>query len=101
MQDHDISSVKNIERYKGFTFLERPSSFEDLMKGRDIPVVQVHDAAPVDEGIVGFCGVFEWKGGEAVPLDGDIYNKGMTVLGYEWFIHEGEMCLDVLVAGDW
>ena len=52
MQDHDISSVKTVER---------PSSFEDLMRGRNIPVVQVHDAMPVGEGIVGFCEKFEWK----------------------------------------
>ena len=68
------------ERYRDFTMLETPVPFNILMEGRNISIVQVHDATPVgNNDIVGFAGVFCWKDGQAVPLDGDIYNKSMTV----------------------
>ena len=90
------------ERYRDFTMLETPVPFDLLMEGRNISIVQVHDATPVgDHDIVGFSGVFCWKDGQAVPLDGDIYNKSMTVLGYSWFTVDDTQCLDVLVKGDW
>lgn len=100
-------NLKDIERYKGFTFLEAPVPFDQLMEGRDIPLVQVHDVDPDNDGdIMGFAGVFEWKGGEISSLDRDSYYKGMLVVGYSWFVPrlhsaEGVCCLDILVTGGW
>jgi len=107
-----MSDWKNIakksERYKRFFFLEKPVPFDELFKNRDIRVVQVHSAEVFEGELVGFCGGFEWKDGQVISRDGDSYNKGMKVLGYEWFNIEDNAdegitipCLDILVGNDW
>ena len=46
-------------------------------------------------------GVFEWRDGEVIPRDGDIYNKNMTIYGYSTFRYNHKECIDVLVGDDW
>lgn len=100
---HD--EIRQDERYGSFTLLNEPCSFKSLF-WQDIPVVQVHDSHVIDGSILGFVGVFAWKGGELLSLDGDWYDPGMLVYGYKWFEREdkedpvGEKtvkCLDILV----
>ena len=95
--------VKVTERYKTFTILEEPKKFRDMFRDQDIPVVQLHSVQVYGDGsdIVGFCGVFQWKDNAITPIDGDIYSQDVEVLGYEWFEHQGEKCLDILVGDDW
>ena len=88
-------------RYRDFQLLKDPVPFDILMKGRDIALVQVHDMTPAGDDIVGFAGAFSWQQDLLTPLDGDCYNKGMSVCGYRWFRCDGKTCLDILVDGDW
>jgi hypothetical protein len=91
------------EGYKGYTLLETPTKFSELFADYDDISVEV-DSTDIWEingkkGIWGFCGVFRWKDKKAIPLDGDSYNKDMTVFGYRWKL-EGVL-LFVLVGNDW
>ena len=94
-------AVKDDPRYKGFTLSDNPVPFREQFK-EDIPVVQLHAIlTPCGVDIIGFCGVFKWEKGKVIPLDHDYYTDTFLVLGYEWFEHNGEQCLDVLVGDDW
>ncbi len=105
-----ISKLRNIiekeERYKDFTFLEKPMPFNIVFKNTDISTVQVHSSQIIEQddyvGLVGFCGVFSWKDNKLTPLDGDSYNEKMSILGFSWFKDDkGNRCLDVLAGNDW
>lgn len=102
--------IKNIDRYKNFTLLDKPIEFKDLYKNTDIELVQIHSTelfnipGKKEKDIVGFCGVFKWKNNQIISLDNDIYSENMKVLGYEWWSNEDENIengLDILVGEDW
>ena len=97
--------VKANDRYSSFIILKEPVSFLKLFQGKDIPCVQLHsiEMCSFDDtaGIVGFCGSFSWINDRIKSLDGDSYTTSMNVYGYEWFDHDGEKCLDILVGEDW
>lgn len=101
----DFSSIiKNLDRYKTFTLLDSPKPFSELMKNETVSLVQVHCATLINDNtdIVGFCGVFKWENNVLTPLDGDIYNPDVNVLGYDWFTDkDGNRCLDILVDENW
>lgn len=80
-----LKIIKESERYKDFTVLDKPKSFKDLFAGKDITLVQVHSSEVMGDDIIGFCGVFEWKKDRLISLDGDSYNPEMTVLAYSYF----------------
>lgn len=101
----------DLERYKDFTYLDKPEKFCELMANKNYDTVQVHTAAPAeDNDIVGFCGSFSWKDNVLKSLDGDSYNQNMLVYGYSEFTSSkvvdekcvnDEKCLDILVDNDW
>ena len=97
--------VKNDERYKDFVVLDTPVLFREMFADQNIPRVQLHSIqmyeTPKTKGIVGFCGVFRWEKNTIIPLDGDSYSEDTMVYGYEWFTHEGDKCLDILVGNEW
>lgn len=98
------SIIKNLDRYKGFTLLNEPKPFSELMKNKNIGLVQVHCATPIcdDKDIVGFVGIFKWENNTLTPLDGDTYNPDVNILGYEWFKNDnGDECLDILTDENW
>ena len=78
---------------RNFTMLDKPISFIELYKDRDIEVIQIFMKD------VGFCGAFNWDDNIVKTLDGDSYSKNMTVYGYEWF--DNEKGLNLLVGDDW
>ena len=91
------------ERYSDFTLLDDPVRFDQFFADQHIQLVQVHSTQIVHEKyIVGFCGQFAWKDNVLISIDGDTYNPGMTVLGYDWF-EDGHLgkCLEVLVGDNW
>ena len=79
--------------------LYSPMAFSALFASDNIPIVQVHSL--YDEHTLGFCGQFKWENDRIIPLDGDSYNPYMTVIAFEWFEHDGQKCLDILVDTDW
>ena len=91
-------------RYKYFTFLEHPVSFKTVFGGRDYARVDVYSTMVLNgEDTVAFCGRFEWNNGNITSLDGDSYNKEMTVYGFSKFydrVFEQET-LEILVGDDW
>ena len=97
--------LKNLERYKNFTLLEDAVAFNEFFAGKDIPVVQIHDATTIGsdhDDILGFCGVFAWENNKIQALDGDSYTADMQMIGYNWFEADGRKCLDILVTpGSW
>ena len=96
-----IEIVKQLPRYKDFTIVKEPIKFKDMFAGQNIDCVQLHSTEVVFDTIVGFCGVFMWHDNTLTPLDGDSYSENVLVLGYDWFEHNGEKCLDILVGNDW
>lgn len=86
-------------RYKNFIKVDSVP-FKELFKDQNINFIQVHSNQPCGDDIVGFCGVVRWKDNTLYPLDGDTYYDEMPVVGYKWFEHNGEKCLDILVS-DW
>ena len=93
--------IKKLPRYQNFTIVEDPISFNEMFKDTNIDVVQLHSVEVIADTIVGFCGVFMWHDNTLTPLDGDSYSENVLVLGYDWFEHNGEKCLDILVDNDW
>ena len=89
------------EQYKTFKFLDKSVPFYELFESKDYPIVQVNDASyhEIDgkKIIIGFCGVFEWRGNNIYPLDYDSYIASMPVIAYMEFEHDGKTCLDILV----
>ena len=94
--------VSNNDRYKDFTFLEKPTEFDktDLFSDK-YAEIQLHDGKgiPGYPDVVGFCGVFKIENGEINSLDGDSYDPKMIVVGYQEFTHDGKTCLDLLTIG--
>lgn len=93
-------------RYEDFKILDRKHKFNEFFAGKDYDIVQVHDIAPFtnDCGYKDFCGFagdFSWKNNKLKSLDGDSYNEGMNVFGYNEFDKDGKHCLDIMVAEDW
>ena len=93
--------IKKLPRYKDFTIVEDLISFNEMFKDTTIKVVQVHSVEVIADTIVGFCGVFEWDQNTLTPLDGDSYSEKVKVLGYNWFTHGNDKCIDILVGEDW
>ncbi len=91
------------EDYKKFTFLDTPTKFSELFADYDDIDVETHSADIWEiagkKKLVGFCGTFKWKDKNVIPLDGDSYNKDMTVFGYKWWLED--TLLFVLVGNDW
>lgn len=93
MSDELKDVLKASDRYKNFTFLDKPVCFKDMFKDKNFDVVQLHSTQIIDIGngikdIVGFCGAFKWHNNEITPLDGDDYNNNFNVLGFEEFDYE-------------
>lgn len=90
-------------RYDGFTLLDKPQQFNEMFAKQNFRCVNAHSVqlCSGEEDIVGFCGAFEWNNGILEPLDGDTYNEGMYVLGYEITTRNGIQELDILVGDDW
>lgn len=99
-------AIKNLKKYKNFNILDVPVKFNEMFKGRNFDVVQLH-MVQNEQGkkdIVGFCGEFLWNNGKVIPLDGDSYCDDFYVLGYHEFTnnkYEISSGLDVLVGDDW
>lgn len=95
--------IKNLDRYKDFTFLDKPVPFKDMYKDRDIDCVQLHCIQEAGDDIIGFCGAFKWNDGKAITLDGDIYSPDTLVYGINWWKNKetGREGLDILVGNDW
>ena len=95
--------IKDDIRYKDFTIFDKTMKFNEFMANKNVSVVETHltTIAEYDEGkeLFGFCGTFEWKDNKIISLDGDSYNKEMTIYGYKWFV-ENEI-LFILVGNDW
>ena len=90
----------NDPRYEDFTYLDKEVVFKELFLDKDYPIVQLHDATPCGDGIIGFCGVCSWINNELKALDHDSYTPKMKVIAYSEFEHEGKICLDIIVT-DW
>lgn len=94
--------VLNNDRYKDFTFLEKPTEFDktDLFSD-EYAIIQLHDVKEIPgyPDVLGFCGVFKIGSGEIISLDGDSYDPKMIVVGYQEFTHNNEICLDLLTIG--
>lgn len=101
--------VSNNDRYKDFTFLEKPTEFDktDLFSDK-YAEIQLHDVSKTPKwsgripgwpDVIGFCGVFKIENGEIISLDGDSYDPQMIVVGYQEFTHDNETCLDLLTIG--
>lgn len=74
----------------------------DLIKNKDYDYVSYRLTLP--DGDDTFAGCFYSKGGEIIPLDGDIYDKDEEVLSYEeWSSPEDnvQIGLTVVVKGEW
>ena len=99
--------LRNNERYKDYYFLTKPCRFDELFGDQDFDAVQLHWVRPIsfpdgdDCDIVGYCGAFEWRGGEAIPLDGDDYSPHVLIYGYQYFEFNDKDGLDILVGDDW
>ena len=96
-----LKNIKVDKRYDDFTYLDHPVLFRDLFKNKAYDIVQIHDMSPISGSIlsiVGFCGQFKWNNNVIESLDGDSYTSLMPVWGYHEFIHEENVCLDVLVS---
>ena len=91
------------ERYKNFKLLDNPMKFSELFADYDDIKVETHSTGiwEIDgkKSLVGFCGIFKWKDKKAVPLDGDSYNKDVTIFGYRWWLEDA--LLFILVGNDW
>ena len=104
--DKELEKIlKESERYKGFTLLEKPEPFNKHFAGKSYPIVQVHsteifEVSSGKKDIVGFYGQFEWKNNKITPLDGDSYSETMLVLGYEEFDCDEGKGIDILVGND-
>ncbi len=99
-----LDVVRKNERYKDFTYLEKPIPFQELYKNKELPLVQVHDIEWEQgmKGFAGFCGSFSWKDGVITPEDHDTYNENMLVYGYHEFeTQDEERGLDILTDHDW
>ena len=96
------NNIKNNERYKNFTFLDKATPFCNTpLFNEKYECIQIHDSTEFKGRIIGFCGVCKVENGDVVPLDGDSYYKEMTVIAYnEFFSKENKLCLDILVE-DW
>ena len=93
-----LSMAKRSDRYRNFTFLDNPVLFDQLFKGKNYSIVQIHDMTPVGESdIVGFSGDCRWKNGTLTSLDGDSYTEKMPVWAYSEFETNETKCLDILV----
>jgi len=97
--------LKESERYKGFTLLEKPEPFNKYFADKNYPIVQIHSAevfeVPDGKDIIGFCGQFAWNNNKIMPLDGDSYSETMLVYGYEEFDCDEGKGIDILVGNDW
>lgn len=98
--------LQQSDRYRDFTMIDEPVPFSTMFEDKDIVCVQVHSAEILgktgEQDIIGFCGAFSWINHELKPLDGDIYNENVRVLGYKWFKNvSGDECLNILVGDDW
>ena len=74
----------------------------DLIERKDYDYVSYR--LTLRDGSDTFAGCFASKGGEIIPLDGDIYDKDEEVLSYEeWYdTEEGiQSGLTVIVKGEW
>ena len=74
----------------------------ELIKNKDYDYVSYRLTLP--EGDDTFAGCFASKGGEIIPLDGDIYDKDEEVISYEeWSQPEDDIKngLTVVVKGEW
>jgi hypothetical protein len=95
--------IKNSEGYKDFTILDKPIKLGDFMADKDDVVVETHSSSVWEvngeKRILGFCGKFRWKDKNVIPLDGDSYNKDMTVYGYRWWLED--VLVFILVGDDW
>lgn len=102
MTDDITERLKNNDRYKTFTFFDKPVDFSEFFRDKDYPVVQIHDMTPIagSTDIIGFAGVFKWIGNILTPLDGDSYTEHTMIRGYGEFEKNGEKCLDIL-AEEW
>ena len=106
MTDKLKKIILNDKRYKNFTILPDVVKFKDLFINQNFGLVQLHSTQTYNDGntenIVGFCGVFEWKNNEVIPLDGDSYTENTDVIGYNFFTDEdNQICLDILVGENW
>ena len=52
MSDELKDILEASDRYKGFTFLNKPACFKDMFKGRDFDAVQLHSTQIIDIGDV-------------------------------------------------
>ena len=95
----DIASLTT--EYRDFTVLQKPTPFNKLYKGVDIPKVPVHSLQVAGDGIVGFCGWFKWINNELIPGDGDSYNPKMKVIAYKKYRLDGENRIAIIVGDDW
>lgn len=74
----------------------------DLIKNKDYDYVSYRLTLP--DNCNTFAGCFASKGGEIIPLDGDIYTKGEEILSYEEWDNPKEGIkkgLTVVVKGEW
>ena len=74
----------------------------ELIKNKDYDYVSYR--LTLQDGSDTFAGCFASKGGEIIPLDGDIYSKKEEVLSYEeWTQPEDNIQngLTVVVKGEW
>lgn len=97
-----ILRISSNDRYKNFTFLEKPTEFNktDLFSDK-YAIIQLHDVSKIPglSDVIGFCGVFKIENGKIISLDYDSYDPQMIVVGYQEFTHDNETCLDLLTIG--
>ena len=73
----------------------------DLIKNKDYDYVSYRLTLDGDDT---FAGCFASKGGEIIPLDGDIYDNDEEVISYEeWSSPEDDIQngLTIVVKGEW
>ena len=94
-----VENVRNIDRYKKFTYLHESIRFNKCFKNQNFDLVQVHDINPIgDVGeVLGFVGTFKWENNKIISLDGDSYEPDMKIYGYNKF---ADKKVDILVM-DW
>lgn len=96
----------NSKRYQHFDLiLDNPQSFDVLFQNQNFNSVHVHDTTIIESqtysDIIGYCGEFSWENNILQSLDGDTYNKNMTILGYNKYTIGTKTGLEILVGNDW
>lgn len=99
-----VEILKNDKRYARFNFFNRYETFKDIFYNKNYDVVNIYDMTFIFilNNIVGLVGSFKYQDNSIryINMAKEKYNENMKVYGFNEYISEGKMCLDIL-ATDW